>query len=250
MDWSIQEVARLAGTTSRTLRHYDGVGLLKPTRIGPNGYRRYDGAALVRLQRIMLLREMGMGLPAIAGFLSGEDDDVRALERHLACLVEEQGRRAAQIRAVRSTIESLREGGPVMPEEMFEGFDPGEHREEVERRWGASATAGADRWWSSLGEPGRRAHQREHLGIQDALDAVIRAGLEPGSDEAQDLARRLYEWVVAGWQGRAPDAEAFVGLGEMYVADERFAAHYTRESQTGARFLRDAMRVYADRNLR
>ena len=65
-DWSIQEIARLVGTTSRTLRHYDEIGLLPPARIAANGYRHYDEAALVRLQRILLLRELGLGLPAIA----------------------------------------------------------------------------------------------------------------------------------------------------------------------------------------
>ena len=68
-DWSIQEIARLAGTTSRTLRHYDDIGLLPPTRIAHNGYRHYDAPALVRLQRILLLRELGLGLPQIAEVL-------------------------------------------------------------------------------------------------------------------------------------------------------------------------------------
>ena len=61
MDWSIQEIAKIAGTTSRTLRHYDDIGLLKPTRTGHNGYRYYDAAALVQLQRILLLRQLGDG---------------------------------------------------------------------------------------------------------------------------------------------------------------------------------------------
>lgn len=68
-DWSIQEIARLAGTTSRTLRHYDDIGLLPPSRIAANGYRHYDAASLVRLQRILLLRELGLGLPQIAEVL-------------------------------------------------------------------------------------------------------------------------------------------------------------------------------------
>ena len=62
-DRSIQDIARLAGTTSRTLRHYDDIGLLEPSRIGANGYRYYDQHALVRLQRILLLRDLGLGLP-------------------------------------------------------------------------------------------------------------------------------------------------------------------------------------------
>jgi DNA-binding transcriptional MerR regulator len=69
MDWSIQQTARIAGTTSRTLRHYDDIGLLKPSRIAQNGYRHYDQEALVQLQRILLLRELGLGLPVIAEVL-------------------------------------------------------------------------------------------------------------------------------------------------------------------------------------
>jgi len=71
-DWSIQEIARLAGTTSRTLRHYDDIGLLPPSRIAANGYRHYDEQALVRLQRILLLRELGLGLPQIAQVLAAD----------------------------------------------------------------------------------------------------------------------------------------------------------------------------------
>lgn len=71
MDWSIQDIARLSGTTSRTLRHYDDIGPPKPSRVGTNGYRYYDEHALTRLQRILLLRELGLGLPAIAEVLEG-----------------------------------------------------------------------------------------------------------------------------------------------------------------------------------
>ena len=63
MDWSIQDIARLAGTTSRTLRHYGDVGLLPASRVGDNGYRYYDELALVRLQRILMLRDLGLGIP-------------------------------------------------------------------------------------------------------------------------------------------------------------------------------------------
>lgn len=59
MDWSFQEVARPTGTTSRTLLYYDAIGLLPPTSVAANGYRCYDEAALVRLQRILLLKELG-----------------------------------------------------------------------------------------------------------------------------------------------------------------------------------------------
>src|SRR5689334_22448497 len=101
MEWSIQEIARLTGSTSRTLRHYDDVGLLEPSRTGPNGQRFYDQAGLVRLQRILLLRQFGLGLPAIAEVLDGEKDEVAALRRHLELLEQEQDRIERQVVSIR-----------------------------------------------------------------------------------------------------------------------------------------------------
>ena len=100
MDWSIQDIARLAGTTSRTLRHYDDVGLLEPTRIGSNGYRYYDELALARLQRILMLRELGLGIPAIADVLAGQRDHAQALLSHLHWLQQEKDRLDRQIASV------------------------------------------------------------------------------------------------------------------------------------------------------
>ena len=92
MEASIQEVARLTGTTSRTLRHYDAIGLLEPSRVGDNGYRWYDDRALVRLQRILLLRGLGLGLPDIRRVLEREQDETAALRHHLDWLRSEQRR--------------------------------------------------------------------------------------------------------------------------------------------------------------
>ena len=106
----IQQIAKLAGTTSRTLRHYDDIGLLKPSRIGDNGYRYYDQDALVRLQRILLLRELGLGLPAIAEVLGNERTPRRPWAGHLDVARQEQDRLARQIASVQHTIEALKGG--------------------------------------------------------------------------------------------------------------------------------------------
>ena len=135
MDWSISDIARLAGTTSRTLRHYDHIGLLAPSRIGANGYRHYDEAALRRLQRILLLRELGLGLDAIAEALV-HNDDVSALTTHVRWLREEQARIGRQIASVELTIDHREGRGGLMAHDMFDGFNHNDHREEVERRWG------------------------------------------------------------------------------------------------------------------
>jgi DNA-binding transcriptional MerR regulator len=251
-DWSIQDIARLAGTTSRTLRHYDDIGLLKPTRIGANGYRYYDRHALVRLQRILMLRELGLGLPAVADVLANEPDAPRALAGHLAWLRQEQGRLLRQIAAVETTISSLKGGEYIMAEEMLDGFDHTQYKDEVEERWGAEAYAKADAWWRGLSAQQKKEHQDAQRALAaDWIDAADR-GIDPAGDEAQALAGRQFDWLgsVPGTPGsdeNGPTKAYFIGLGDMYVADPRFAANYG--GQAGAEFVRDAMRAYGEKNL-
>ncbi len=217
-EWSIQQIAKIAGTTSRALRHYGDIGLLPASRIGPNGYRYYDQAALVRLQRILLLRELGLGLPQIADVLGREASEAHALESHLAWLRQEQDRLARQVASVESTITALRGGERLMAENMFDGFDHTQYKGEVEERWGKKAYA--------------------------------------DSDEAQAVARRHVEWLtgIPGTPAAGPGGDVrgyVIGLGEMYVSDPRFGANYATSAggTAGAEFVRDALRVYAEANL-
>ncbi|PPG03186.1 MerR family transcriptional regulator [Pseudoclavibacter sp. RFBI5] len=249
MEWSIGEVSKRSGVTSRTLRHYESIGLLRPSRTGANGYRYYDEGALVRLQRILLLRELGVGLAAIGDALAGRTDDVAALETHLGWLHDERGRLTTQIGSVRATLAALKGEEQLMPEQMFDGFDHTQYKDEVAERWGAEASAGSDAWWRGLGVDGKKGFLEEQTRIQDAFSAAQSAGLGPGSDEAQAAAARQFAWIRDSWQGKAPTAELFTNLGEMYVADERFGKNYTRVHATGAEFVRDAMRIYAERTL-
>lgn len=276
-DWSIQEIARLAGTTSRTLRHYDDIGLLPRSRIAPNGYRHYDAAALVRLQRILLLRELGLGLPQIAEVLGpstssgaqgggsgaqggGSTAEASALETHLALLREEQTRLARQIASVESTITALRGGENLMAENMFDGFDHTQYKQEVEDRWGKKAYADSDRWWRGMSDAERAEWQQCVSDLGRDWIAAAESGIDPASAEAQELARRHVAWLTgipgtpaaALRQGPDADAKAYViGLGEMYVADPRFGANYATSAggTHGAEFVRDALRIYAEASL-
>ncbi|WAB84330.1 MerR family transcriptional regulator [Microcella daejeonensis] len=247
MEWSIQQIARLTGTTSRTLRHYDDIALLPPSRIGANGYRYYDERALTRLQRILLLRELGLGLPTIAEVLAGQTDDAAALRVHAAVLREERERLERRIRSVETTLVTMERKEPLMAEAMFDGFDHTRYEEEVVERWGAEAYAASDRWYRSLDEQGRAALAAEQQALQEGFAAALARGDAPDEGPVQQLAARQYAMVRTGWGGTAPSREAFTGLGEMYVADERFARHYG--GVEGAAFVRDAMRVWAEANL-
>ncbi|WP_068403138.1 MerR family transcriptional regulator [Kribbia dieselivorans] len=245
MEWSIQQIARLAGTTSRTLRHYDEIDLVRPSRIGSNGYRYYDRDALVRLQRVLLLRELGVGLSQIAEILDEERDEASALTTHLSLLRQEQDRLARQIAAVEHTINALTGSEDLMPENMFDGFDHTVHREEVEQRWGTVAYARSDTWWRGLSDAERRDWQGQVTRLnQDWVAAAQEPAADPESPRAQDLARRHAEWLasIPGTPAAEPggDLAGYVaGLAQMYVADERFAANYG--GIHGASFVRDAL---------
>lgn len=260
-DWSIQEIARHAGTTSRTLRHYDDIGLLSPSRIARNGYRHYDQSALVRLQRILLLRELGLGLPQIAEVLDAPTDrgalaEASALETHLAYLLEERSRLVRQIASVENTINALKEGEPLMAENMFDGFDHTQYKEEVEDRWGKRAYADSDRWWRGMTESERAQWQQRVSDLARDWVAAAESGVDPASDAAQAIAKRHVQWLtgVPGTPAAVPGGDVkgyVVGLGEMYVADPRFAANYaTADGGTrGAEFVRGALGIYAEANL-
>ena len=111
----------------------------------------------MRLQRILLLRELGLGLPQIAEVLEREHTQEDALTGHLAWLRQEQDRLARQIASVESTIQALRGGERLMAENMFDGFDHTQYKDEVEQRWGKKAYADSDRWWRGMTRRGEGA---------------------------------------------------------------------------------------------
>ncbi len=115
-----------------------------------------------------------------------------------------------------------------MAEEMFDGFDHTRYEEEVVERWGRDAYDRGDRWWRTLSDADKTGFQQDQLDIAAEFGRAHAAGLAPDSPEVLAITRRHYEWVAAGWQDRRPTADAFAGLGEMYVSDPRFAKHYDR----------------------
>lgn len=255
-EWPINQIAKLAGTTSRTLRHYGELGLLPATRVGDNGYRYYDRTALVRLQRILMLRDLGLGLAQIGEVLERETSEAGALEAHLSWLRQEQDRLARQIASVEQTMNALRGGERLMAENMFDGFDHTQYKDEVEERWGKDAYARSDAWWRSMSADEKAAWRDRAETLGRDWIAAAESGAGPDSAEAQAVAKRHVEWLtgIPGTPAATDggDVKGYVtGLGEMYVADPRFGKNYqTRDGGTaGAEFVRDALRVYAEANL-
>lgn len=242
MEYSIAKVAQAAGVSRRTLRHYDEIGLL-PARRRENGYRGYGRAEVLRLQRILLLRDLGLSLTDIAAILSGQVDDAAALRSHLDHLQQEQDRVARQIASVQRTISHIERQEHLMIDDMFDGFDHRQYREEVEQRWGTQAWARGDAWWSGLADSDKQAFTDEHVEIAAQWAAARAEGAAPDSPQVHAIAARHAAWIAVGWQGQQPSADALVNLADMYVADDRFAANYG--GVDGAAYVRDGLVAYA-----
>ena len=248
-DLDIAEVARRSGVTSRTLRHYDAIGLLAPAWTTDDGRRYYSEDELRRLQHILVLRELGTPLETIARIVDTPDPAVAAsiLRDHLAALEAERDRYATLAATVRRTITSLEEGTPMTADELFEGFDHTEYEPEARERWGDDAVKRSNAAWKALGPAGQKAHQAEHDAIAAGVAAIAATDAPDPADPAlQDLVARHHAWISVFW---VPDREAYRGLGAMYVDDHRFRATYDKHGDGTAELLRDAIAVWADANL-
>jgi MerR family transcriptional regulator, thiopeptide resistance regulator len=245
-EWTIHEVAQHSGVTSRTLRHYDDLGLLPPSRTGTTGYRYYDEAALHRLQRILLLRELGLGLSAIADVLDERIAEPEALRAHLGLLEAEAARLARLVHTVRTTLERTTTGQEMDMSEMFDGFDASRYEDEVVDRWGRDAYERSQRTWRELGPDGRREHQAEHDRIGAALAAAAASGQAPDDAGVQELVGRHHDWVSVF---ATYDAGAYRALTRTYVEDERFRATYEGYGPGTAELLARAADVFAQRAL-
>jgi len=124
MEYSIQELSRLSGVTTRTLRWYDQIGLLKPSRVAESGYRYYGRAEVDRLQDILYYRALGVELARIKECLDDPSfDRLAALRNHLAALEAEQERLEQLIRSVKDTIGAEERNEIMSDEQKFEAFN-------------------------------------------------------------------------------------------------------------------------------
>lgn len=246
MRWSTAEVARMSRVSSRTLRHYDHVGLLPPARTGHGGLRFYERPQLLRLQHILVLRELGLGLDDIGAVLDGDADEVAALRRHQARLLAEADRLRTLAATVAATIHE-REDGPIMPaEELFTGLRDNPYEAEARERWGDTVVDEANRRVADLDDAAAQAIKAEGDAVNRDLAAAMAAGTPVDDPAVQVIVARHHAWVSRFW---TPGRDAYKGLGQMYVDDERFTATYDAVAPGLAPYLRDAMAEYAREHL-
>ena len=230
----------MSDVTSRTLRHYDAIGLLPPAWVAADGRRYYRRPELLRLQRILLLRELGLGLAAIAEALEREADPVAVLRAHRDRLAGERDRLARLVRTVDATIESLEGGEEMSAEQMFSGFGHNPYEAEARERWGDEAVDASYQRIRDLA-PEQAELARTGFGkVHSGLAELLAAGVPATDPRAQELVGLHHEVVSLFW---TPSAEAYRNLGRMYLDDERFQATIGGEAVT--RYLAEAMEIYA-----
>lgn len=240
----VKETAELAGISVRTLHHYDEIGLLVPDTITESGYRLYSEANLERLQQILFFKELGFSLERIKQILDSPDfNREEALELQRRMLLEKRSRLDKMITMIDKTIQHAKGEIEMTNREKFEGFDfsSNPYEQEARERWGDEAVNKANKAVEGLNKEEQGALAEQTNAIYRKL-AVLRAD-SPDSAEAQKAIGEWYSFITR-FGNYTP--EAFKGLGEMYVEDERFRNNIDRFGEGLAVFMRDAMAVYAE----
>ncbi len=250
--WSTTQVARMSKVTSRTLRHYDEIGLLRPARVADGGMRYYHREQLLRLQQILVLRDLGLPLDAIATVVNEGGDEVEQLRRHHRWLIEERDRFARLADTVRATIEALEGGDTMRPEDMFENFDPAKqarYEAELVQRYGDDIVPHIEQSRQRVGRWTKADAERiqaDWRTFGPALAALIDDGRPVGDPAVQEAIAGHYRWICNFW---TPNRESYPGLGQLYVDSPEFRAQFDAVDPRLAEYLRDAMTAYAEANL-
>jgi DNA-binding transcriptional MerR regulator len=248
--YQVKDVARLAGVSVRTLHHYDAIGLLVPGIRTDAGYRLYTDSDLIRLQQILIGRELGLSLEEIRRSL----DDPR-FDRRVA-LLDQRDRlrdRARQAEAMIRTIDvalaaldvSCKKGETRM-ENLFKGFDPSQYDEEARRQWGKSEVfVESEKRTRRYTPDDWNALKAEQAAVYDAAYSALRAGKTPSDEAVMDIAERhrmsIDRWFYPCSHG------LHRGLASMYESDDRFKQSIDKHGEGLTSFLVEAIRANSAR---
>lgn len=242
MKYSIGALSRLSGVSVRALHYYDQIGLLHPSEVAESGYRYYEEDAVERLWQILFYRELDFPLRDIGAILASPDfDKARALEEHRALLLQKRERLDGLIGLVSNALK----GEPTMEFKPFDTSKIDELREqyasEAKARWGDS---------EAYKESARREARRtdsDRDEIQKESEEIFRAfaaltGADPSDERVQSLVRRWQAFITRHYYSCSN--EILAGLGQMYLADERFQNNLDSFGAGTAKLMSDAIAVY------
>jgi len=243
MEYSISQLAKLAGVSVRTLHHYDDVGLLKPSYIKPNGYRRYAEPELVKLQQILFFRELEFSLVQIKAMMEAPGFDVmEALEDQRKLLEMKRERLDSLLSTIDKTIDQAHEEAGMTAEERYGSFTKEhieEYKDEVRKKWGSKQLDQSEERTKGWTRADYARVQKEGLEIVGRIAALMDRG--PADVAVQEQIELYFQHICIFYDCTF---EIFRGLGEMYVTDKRFAKYFEKFDEDLPAFMRDAMAVY------
>ncbi|WP_071396254.1 MerR family transcriptional regulator [Bacillus tuaregi] len=252
MEYTVQKLAKLAGVSTRTLRYYDEIGILKPARINSSGYRIYGQAEVDTLQQILFFRELGLELNNIKEVVTDPNfDGTKALRDHLQKLLEKRKQLDLLIENVNKTIAS-KEGRITMAnKEKFEGFkkkmieeNEKKYGEEIRQKYGEKTVNKSNEKFMNMSQEEYEKVTTLEKQLHETLAEAF-ATDDPAGELAQKAADLHKQWLCFYWHEY--NKEAHAGLAQMYVDDKRFKAYYDKNQPGIAEFLRDAINIYTSK---
>jgi len=245
--FTVKQLSKLAGVTPRTLHHYDAIGLLKPSRVGDNGYRYYGEESLLRLQQILFYRELGIPLEDIKKIMGRHDFDVLgALHSHKDALQKQAARLNRLIDTVDNTIHHLKGNNAMSNKAYFEGFSEAEQEKyalEAEQMYDPETVRESNRKWKSYSAAKKEAILAESKAIYMDMIAAMPKGA--GSHEVQAIVERWRKHMDYFW---TPKLDQLLALVDGYNDDPRFKANFDMMHPQLAEFFREAVKVYVANN--
>lgn len=253
MEYTVQKLANLAGISTRTLRYYDEIGILKPARINSSGYRIYGQAEVDRLQLILFYRELDLNLETIKQIITSEAfDKTAALKEHRKQLMAKREQLDLLISNVEKTIEANEGRSKMSDKEKFEGFkksmlDDNEKKygKEIREKYGEDTVNASNQKFMNMTQEEYDKFQRLSQEVLDTLEQAYQTG-DPAGELAQKAVDLHRQWLSFTWNSYSKEAHA--GLAQMYVDDERFTVYYDKNQAGCAKFLRDAVLIYTGMN--
>ncbi|MCR2822176.1 MerR family transcriptional regulator [Lederbergia panacisoli] len=242
----VKEVADLVGISVRALHHYNEIGLLIPEETTDAGYRIYSDENLETLQQILFFKELGFPLKKIKEIIGSPTfNREEALSMHRKMLLEKRSRLNRMIETVEKTMKHMKGEIQMSNNEKFEGFDfsHNPYEQEARERWGDGAVDKANQKVGNMSKGEKKDFEERFNEIYRKLAEIRHTA--PDSKEAQE---GIEEWFQFLNSMGSYSFEAFKGLGQMYVDDERFTKNIDQFGEGLAQFMCDAMAIFADEN--
>ncbi|MGV3620971.1 MAG: MerR family transcriptional regulator [Archangium sp.] len=238
---TVKHVSTRTGVSVRALQYWDELGLLSPGR-SEAGHRRYDAQALLRLQQILIRRELGFSLEEIPRSLDDPKFDLeKALESQRKSLQRRAQDTARLLASVDEAIATLKNKRPVFEAKLFDGFDPAVYEAEADDRWGSDPKfAESKRRTAKYSASDWARFKAEQDAVYVALADALKAGWKPTTPRVKALAEK-HRRLIDRWF-YACDREHHARLADLYENDPRFAANIDAYAQGLTSFLCAAIR--------